>query len=139
MGSGDFLCRWCCRQSAFAPARGAGVDAVLDLAGGEKTLVDGLRCAKKSGTVVFATGDVITNFPANEMNAKRLTLKAARGHSYQAVETAIELISSGDYPLDLMATHQFSLQDVDLAIRSIGGQGVAGAIHVSIIPGRAGA
>jgi threonine dehydrogenase-like Zn-dependent dehydrogenase len=113
---------------------GQGVDAALDLAGGETTLIDALRCAKKSGIVVFATGDVIPNFPASEMNAKRLTLRAARGHSFQAVETAIELISSGDYPVEEMATHRFGLKDVDLAIRSIGGQGVPGAIHVSVIP-----
>jgi threonine dehydrogenase-like Zn-dependent dehydrogenase len=70
------------------------------------------------------------------MTAKRVTLKAVRGHSYQAVETAIELISSGNYPVDLMATHQFGLDQVDLGVRSIGGEGVADAIHVSIIPSR---
>ncbi len=62
--------------------------------------------------------------------------KAARGHSYQAVETAIELISSGQYPVELMATHEFKLDEVDLAIKSIGGQGVPGAIHVSVIPSK---
>lgn len=113
---------------------GQGVDAALDLAGGEETLVHAMKCVKKTGTVVFASGGIIANFPASEMNAKRLTLKAARGHSYQAVETAIDLISSGDFPLELMATHQFSLGQVDLAIRSIGGEGLPGAIHVSVLP-----
>lgn len=121
-------------EKVFDLTGGKGVDAALDLAGAETTLVDAIRCVKKSGIVVFATGNVIPNFPANEMNAKRLTLRAARGHSFQAVETAIELISSGDYAVEEMATHQFKLPDVDLAIRSIGGQGVSGAIHVSIIP-----
>jgi threonine dehydrogenase-like Zn-dependent dehydrogenase len=115
---------------------GEGVDAVLDVAGGPNTLSDALKCVRKSGTVVFAYGGTIANFPATEMNAKRVTLKAARGHSYQAVETAIEMISSGDYPIELMATHQFSLDEVDLAIRSIGGQGLPDAIHVSVIPSR---
>jgi threonine dehydrogenase-like Zn-dependent dehydrogenase len=124
-------------EKVFDLTGGKGVDAALDLAGGEKTLTDAIRCTKKSGMVVFATAGVIPNFPANEMNARRLTLKAARGHSYQAVETAIELISSSDYPIELMTTHQFSLKDVDLAIKSIGGQGVPGAIHISIIPSRA--
>jgi len=113
---------------------GAGVDAALDVAGGPNTLSDGLKVTRKAGTVVFASGGVIENFPAVEMNAKRLTLKAARGHSYHAVETSIALISSGQYPIDLMATHKFGLEDVDLGIKSIGGQGAEGAIHVSIIP-----
>jgi threonine dehydrogenase-like Zn-dependent dehydrogenase len=115
---------------------GDGVDAVIDVAGGPTTLADGLKCVRKSGTVVFAYGGTIDKFPATEMNAKRVTLKAARGHSYQAVETAIELISSGSYPIELMATHQFALDEVDLAIRSIGGQGLPDAIHVSVIPSR---
>ena len=115
---------------------GEGVDAVLDVAGGPNTLVDGIKLVRKSGTVVFASGGIIANFPAVDMNAKRVTLKAARGHSYQAVETAIELISSGQYPVDLMATHEFALDEVDLAIRSIGGQGCEGAIHVSVIPSK---
>ena len=63
-------------------------------------------------------------------------LDLAGGHSFAAVETAIELISSGDYPVELMATHQFGLDEVDLGIRSIGGEGVDGSIHVSIIPPR---
>ncbi|MGH7089862.1 MAG: zinc-binding dehydrogenase, partial [Stellaceae bacterium] len=50
--------------------QGQGVDAALDLAGGATTLVDALKCVKKSGTVVFAAGGTIANFPAGEMNAK---------------------------------------------------------------------
>jgi threonine dehydrogenase-like Zn-dependent dehydrogenase len=113
---------------------GDGADAVLDVAGGPTTLLDALKCVRKAGTVVFAYAGTVAEFPAADMTAKRITLKAARGHSYQAVETAIELISSGQYPVELMATHTFGIEDVDLAIKSIGGQGVPGAIHVSVIP-----
>ena len=123
-------------ETVYALTNGQGCDAVLDLAGGPNTLVDGIGCVRKAGTVVFASGGTLNNFPANQMTAKRVTLKAVRGHSYQAVETAIDLISSGNYPVDLMATHQFGLNQVDLGVRSIGGEGVANAIHVSIIPSR---
>ena len=123
-------------ETVYGLTDGQGTDAVLDLAGGPNTLVDGIGCVKKAGTVVFASAGTVSNFPANLMTAKRVTLKAVRGHSYQAVETAIELISSGNYPVDLMATHQFGLDQVDLGVRSIGGEGAADAIHVSIIPSR---
>lgn len=123
-------------ETVYALTDGEGADAVLDLAGGPTTLTDGIRCVKKGGTVVFASGGTLDGFPASLMTAKRVTLKAVRGHSFAAVETAIELISSGDYPVELMATHQFGLDEVDLGIRSIGGEGVDGAIHVSIIPPR---
>ncbi|MDA0240123.1 MAG: zinc-binding dehydrogenase [Proteobacteria bacterium] len=123
-------------EKVYDLTNGKGVDAAMDLAGGPDTLVNAIRAVKKTGTAVFATGGNIENFPANDMRSKRVTLRAVRGHSYQAVETAIRLISSGDYPLDLMATHQFALDEVDLAVRSIGGEGVEGAIHVSIIPSK---
>ncbi|NQV54784.1 MAG: zinc-binding dehydrogenase, partial [Rhodospirillales bacterium] len=121
-------------ETVYELTGGDGADAVLDLASGPNTLVDGVGCVKKAGTVVFAGGGTIANFPASQMTAKRVTLKALRGHSFEAVETAIELISSGEYPVDLMATHQLGLDEVDLGIRSIGGQGLEDAIHVSIIP-----
>jgi threonine dehydrogenase-like Zn-dependent dehydrogenase len=115
---------------------GEGVDAVLDVAGAPNTLIDAIKCVRKAGTVVFAYANTIDGFPAPDMTARRITLKAARGHSYHAVETAIELISSGRYPVELMATRQFGLEDVDLAVKSIGGKGVPGAIHVSVLPWR---
>ena len=123
-------------ETVYGLTDGRGVDAALDLADGADTLVNAIRCVKKTGTAVFAAAGAIENFPANEMNAKRVTLRAVRGHSYQAVQTAIDFISSGDHPVELMATHTFGLDEVDLAIKSIGGEGVDGAIHVSIIPSR---
>ena len=70
------------------------------------------------------------------MSRKYVTVKAARGHSYAAVELAIQRIASGRYPLQLMCTHTLGLEDVDLAIRSTGGVGLPGAIHVTVSPWR---
>jgi hypothetical protein len=50
------------------------------------------------------------------------------------VELAIKYIASGRYPFPLMATHRFGLEDVDLAIRSVGGQGAPAAVHVTVLP-----
>jgi hypothetical protein len=33
-----------------------------------------------------------------------------------------------------LATHRFGLEDVDLAVRSVGGQGVPDAVHVTVMP-----
>jgi threonine dehydrogenase-like Zn-dependent dehydrogenase len=63
-----------------------------------------------------------------------MTLKSARGHSYRAVELALHALASHRFPLDLMMTHRFGLSEVEYAIESVGGEGAAGAIHVSVLP-----
>ncbi len=74
------------------------------------------------------------NFPIGRLTRKGLTLKSARGHSYRAVELALGHLASGRFPLELMTTHRFGLAEVDYAIKSVGGQGAPGAIHVSVMP-----
>ncbi len=59
---------------------------------------------------------------------------STRGHSYQACELALQQIASLRFPLEKITTHRFGLKDVDLAIRSVGNQGVPEVIHVSLMP-----
>jgi threonine dehydrogenase-like Zn-dependent dehydrogenase len=89
---------------------------------------------KEGRIVVQSLGGTIRDFPIETLARKYITVKAARGHSYASVELAIDRIASGRYPLELLATHCFGLDSVDLAIRSVGGTGAAGAIHVTVTP-----
>jgi threonine dehydrogenase-like Zn-dependent dehydrogenase len=114
--------------------QGQGVDAVIDTAGGPGTFENALKCVKKGGIFCVGTSSVSVDFKPNDLLVKRLTLKGMRGHSYEAVELALRTIASGKYNLDLLATHTFSLDQVDLAIKSIAGEGVPGAVHVSVLP-----
>jgi threonine dehydrogenase-like Zn-dependent dehydrogenase len=115
---------------------GHGVDISLDAAGGVDTLVKAVRVARKNGLVLFAAAPAATppDFNVSDLLARKVTLRPCRGHSYQAVEIALEYIASGRYPLHLMATHRFGLAEVDLAVRSVGGDGAPGAIHVTVLP-----
>jgi len=115
---------------------GRGVDITIDTAGGGDTLANAAKVTRKGGTILFAAAPAAaaTNFQWNQLLAARLTLRPCRGHSYEAVELALRYIASGCYPLHLMATHRFGLADVDLAVRSVGGQGAPDAVHVTVFP-----
>jgi threonine dehydrogenase-like Zn-dependent dehydrogenase len=114
---------------------GRGVDVALDTAGAAGTLETAVRLTRKGGLVlVAAVPETGSAYSAADLLARRITLRPCRGHSYQAVELALAYIAARRFPLELMATHRFGLNEVDLAIRSVGGQGAPGAIHVTVLP-----
>ena len=116
-----------------------GVDVVLDCtvgAGAAPTLL-GIEALKRRGGTMVVQGEgnqEFPSFPIGRLTRKAITLKSARGHSYRAVELALQQLASHRFPLELMMTHTFGLAEVDYAIKSVGGQGAAGAIHVSVLP-----
>jgi threonine dehydrogenase-like Zn-dependent dehydrogenase len=115
---------------------GRGVDVSIDTAGTEITILNAVRLAKRNGTVLFAAAPeaLPLDFSLRDLQARRLTLRPCRGHSYAAVETALEHIIASRTPVYLMSTHRFKLAQTDLAIRSVGGEGAPGAIHVTLLP-----
>jgi threonine dehydrogenase-like Zn-dependent dehydrogenase len=118
---------------------GTGVDVVLDCTAGAGYVpillgIDALT--RKAGTMVLQ-GDHIPafpDFPLSKVTTKAITLKSARGHSYQACEQALEQLASKRFPLELMTTHKFGLKETAYAIKSVGGEGAKDVIHVSLMP-----
>jgi threonine dehydrogenase-like Zn-dependent dehydrogenase len=119
-------------EKVMAATEGRGVDISLDAAGGADTMAQAIHAAKKNGQVFFAAASQDPD--ARDLLARRLTLRPCRGHSYHAVELALQYIAAGRFPLHLMATHRFGLEETDLAIRTLGGEGAPGAIHVTVMP-----
>jgi threonine dehydrogenase-like Zn-dependent dehydrogenase len=118
---------------------GRGVDVVIDctVAAGTAPTLLGIEALKPRGGTMVVQGEgnqEFPNFPIGRMTRKGITLKSARGHSYRAVELALHALASRRFPLELMTTHRFKLSEVDYAIKSVGGQGAPGAIHVSVMP-----
>ena len=118
---------------------GRGVDVVVDctVGAGAKAVLLGIEATKRRGGTMVVQGEgnqVFPDFPIGRLTRKGMTLKSARGHSYRAVELALYHLGAKRFPLELMTTHRFGLKDVDYAIKSVGGQGAEGAIHVSVMP-----
>lgn len=117
---------------------GKGVDVVLDCTAGAGTIpvLLGIEAMKRKGGRIVVQGEMaeFPNFPIGKFTVKFITMHSARGHSYEACELALQQLASKRFPLDLVTTHKFALKDVDLAIRSVGNQGVPGVIHASLMP-----
>ena len=117
---------------------GDGVDIALDCTAGAGTapILLGIGALKRKGGTLLIQGEVaeFPNFPVGKVTTKYITIKCARGHSFRACELALQQLASDRFPLDLITTHRFGLKDTDLAIKSVGGMGEEGVIHVSLLP-----
>ena len=103
---------------------GKGVDVVLDCTAGAGTapILLGIEALKAKGGRMVVQGEFaeFPNFPIGKMTTKYITLHSARGHSYLACELALEQLASKRFPLELVTTHKFGLNEVDKAIKSVG-------------------
>jgi threonine dehydrogenase-like Zn-dependent dehydrogenase len=118
---------------------GAMCDLVVDCSsGGPETVTAAIQLARKRGRVILGAQKrkPIPVFNADLVIQKFLTVKGMRGHSFAAVELALQLIASGRYPMGEMCTHLFGLGEVDTALRTVGGEGLPGAIHIAVDPWR---
>ncbi|MFL5918609.1 MAG: zinc-binding dehydrogenase [Gaiellaceae bacterium] len=117
---------------------GNGVDVVLDCTAGAGTtpVLLGIDALKRRAGVLLVQGELpaFPDFPLKKLTEKAITIKSARGHSYRAVELAIAQLASKRFPLQLLTTHEFGLNEVDRAIRAVGGEVENGVIHVSLLP-----
>jgi threonine dehydrogenase-like Zn-dependent dehydrogenase len=117
---------------------GQGADVVLELtplAAGPVS--DALLAAKRGGRVVLAglKGNREIPLRTDLIINRALTVRGAFGVDAKGMADAIALIESRRFPLEKMHTHTFGLDEVELAIQTLGGE-VPGeaAIHVSVHP-----
>ena len=112
-------------------------DVVIDCAsGGADTIVSAIQIARKGGLVMVCgrKGVPVEQFHSDQLFRKHLTLRGMRGHSYQAVEMALEIIASKGFALDKLCTHHFGLGELKDALMTVGGLGQSGAIHCVVDP-----
>jgi threonine dehydrogenase-like Zn-dependent dehydrogenase len=117
---------------------GKGVDVVLDCTAGAGTapILLGVDALKRREGKILVQGEVAAfpDFPLKKITEKAITILSARGHSYRSCELALEELAGGRFPLERLTTHTFGLNDVDRAIRAVGGEVESDVVHVSLLP-----
>jgi len=114
--------------------RGRGVDVVVDTTGDPtgQVATDAVALAAK-GAQLNLNG-LSQKVSIGDVKRMYLTVRAPRGHSYTAVQRALDYLDVERTRLRALCSHRFGLEDVDKAIRATAGQGVEGAIHVNVTP-----
>jgi threonine dehydrogenase-like Zn-dependent dehydrogenase len=113
-------------------------DLVIDVSsGGASEVVNGaLNLIRKRGKLLVAAykRKSIDQFAIDTVIRQQITLRGVRGHSFRAVEMALDLMARHTVDLEAMSTHVFGLDQVDHALRLVGGELQDGAIHVTVSP-----
>jgi threonine dehydrogenase-like Zn-dependent dehydrogenase len=111
-------------------------DVVVDAADAPATVALAPALTRIGGTIILAgskRGTPVDRFLSDQIFMRELTVKGMYGHDLRSVEPAIWLIESGKYPLHKLSTHTFPLDQIDLALRTVGREGDPEAIHVTIV------
>lgn len=119
--------------------QGQGVDVVVDVSSyATQPVVDSLSFVRAGGTVVLAGVKgfkPIPNFISDIVVGKEITIKGAIGVTSSGYKSAIRAIESETLPLAKMHTHNFKLDQAELAIRTLARE-IDGeeSIHSCLIP-----
>jgi threonine dehydrogenase-like Zn-dependent dehydrogenase len=118
---------------------GEGVDTVLDVTpGATSPIEDAVSVVRTGGCIVLAGVKgykPIANFVSDKVVFKELKVLGAFGVTSSGYKKAIDLIESGSVPLEKMHTHNFSVRQAELAIKTLGRE-IPGdeSIHSCLIP-----
>jgi threonine dehydrogenase-like Zn-dependent dehydrogenase len=115
---------------------GAMADCVVDVSGAGPEIVNGgLSLLKKRGKLLCtALKKSAVPFDLDRLIKNQIRMLGTRGHSFEAVELALQLMNCGKCPLELMSTHVVGLKDVDAALKIVGGESTEKAIHITVEP-----
>ncbi len=115
---------------------GRGVDVVVDTTGDPTGEVAAQAVAIAAKGATLNLNGLRQSVSIGDIKRRYLTVRAPRGHSWRSVELALQAIGSGRWPIDAVCSHDFGLDEVDLAIKATAGREIEGAIHVTVDPWR---
>ena len=118
---------------------GRGADVVVEVtANATEPIAEALHYVAPGGRIVLAGVKGFKNVPdfvSDLIVVKEVTIRGVFGVTQRSYDAAIRLIESGRVPLEKMHTHDFALEDAELAIRTLAGE-VDGesSIHSCLLP-----
>ena len=102
---------------------GRGADIVVDVSAyATQPVAEALQLVKMGGRIVLAGVKgfkAVDNFVSDLLVMKEVTMKGAIGVTSTGYRQAIDLIESGSVDFAPMHTHDFALEDAELAIRTL--------------------
>ena len=116
-----------------ALTNGKGADVVVEVTSyATQPVRDALDCVRMGGTIVLAG---VKGFKPDLIVMKEITIKGAIGVTSSGYKKAIEIIERRKHPLELMHTHNFKLEEAELAIKTLARQ-IEGqeSVHSCLIP-----
>ncbi len=128
-----------CRRRVAEITNGRGVDVVVEVSSyATHPVSESLHYVAAGGRVILAGikgFKPIPEFVSDLIVVKEITVRGAFGVTSRAYRSAIRLIESGRVPLERMHTHDFSLEQAELAIQTLAGTAAgAASIHSCLLP-----
>jgi threonine dehydrogenase-like Zn-dependent dehydrogenase len=127
------------RQRVQELTNGRGADVVLDVSSyATEPIVQAIDFARMGGCIVLAGikgFKAVPNLISDKIVMKELTIKGAFGVTRTGYASAIRLLEKRKHPVEMMHTHDFKLDEAELAIKTLARQ-IEGeeSIHSCLIP-----
>jgi len=114
-------------------------DVVLDMsAGSTEPIIQALDAARVGGRVVLAglkSGKPVNGLVTDKIVAKELQLFGGFSSTLSSLEIALEILQAYHHRLGPLCSHSFTLDNADLAVRTLGREVYDGkeVLHVSLV------
>ncbi|XVQ07700.1 zinc-dependent alcohol dehydrogenase [Spirillospora sp. CA-255316] len=117
---------------------GQGVDVVIDTVPGTTLPTkDGLASLRQGGRLVAAgiKAMALDGLDLNTVITREHQIRGVFGSSSTSTQQAVQMLAAGDYPFSRLHSHRFGLDDLDRALRILGGE-VAdeNPLHLTMLP-----
>lgn len=114
------------RKRVLELTDGRGADVVVEVsANAPEPVAEALHYVTLGGRIVLAGvkgRKAVPNFISDLVVGKELTIYGVLGVTTKAYDSAIRLLESGRVPVEKMHTHDFSLENAELAIQTLAGE-----------------